>query len=77
MAMLCESTTGELDVDVSDTTDMASVTAPSGLTLDKYITGLGDDPATTGEAEVETTCIKSGCKYAFFMDGTVTQTIPQ
>lgn len=89
MAMLVDSSTGELTSDFgvgTPITDMELVTAPSGLvapddylTLDQYITGLGDDPANPAipPAVPETTYIKSGCSYAFLMDGTVTQTIPQ
>jgi len=82
MAMMVDSVSGELDADVDDTTDMNTVLATSptaippatgDLTLAQYITGLGDDPATP---DPETTCIKSGCSYAFLKDGTVTQTLP-
>jgi len=79
-AMITESASAELDAAVAATTDMATVlaTSPGGaagdLLLSAYMTGLGDDPATT--AVTETTCVKLGCSYAFALDGTVTQTLP-
>ena len=81
MAMMTDAASGQLDADVAATPDMATVTAtsPGGtagdLLLSAYLTGLGDDPITTGT--VETTCCKTGCAYAFLMDGTVTQTLPE
>jgi len=76
-ALMVDSASGELDADVAVTTDMATVlatdTTAGDLKLSDYITGVGDDPATT---DVETTCIKSGCSYAFLKDGTVTQIVP-
>jgi len=82
MAMMVDSSTGELTTDfgtpLDGITNMATVTAPNGtdpvLTLAQYITGLGDDPATP--VAVEETCIKSGCSYSFLMDGTVMQFVP-
>ncbi len=80
MAMLVDSGSGQLDGVVAATTDMATVlaTSPGGaagdLKLSDYMTGLGDDPATT--PAVETTCVKTGCTYAFAIDGTITQTTP-
>jgi len=66
MAMLIDSTAGELDVAVSATDDMDTVTADSGaLLLSSYIVGLNADGT-----------VKSGCTYAFTIDGTVTQTTP-
>lgn len=79
MAMLIDSASGELDAAVPATSDMATVTATSldgaTLLLSDYITGLGDDP-TTPDPDIETTCVKTGCTYAFTVDGTVTQTTP-
>ena len=66
MAMLTDSTAGELDVAVSATDDMDTVTADSGaLLLSSYIVGLNADGT-----------VKSGCTYAFTIDGAVTQTTP-
>jgi prepilin-type N-terminal cleavage/methylation domain-containing protein len=54
--------------------DLSSVTATDPysnvLTLNNYITGLGDSPATTA---VETDAPKTGCSYDFTSDGRVTQ----
>jgi len=75
MAMLTESATGELDAAVDATKDMETVLTDSGAkNLSQYLTGLGDDPDTAG---TETTCVTSGCSYAFDVNGTVTQTTPQ
>jgi len=83
MAMMVDSASGELDAAVVSTADMTSVvaTAPDAtvLKLCDYLTGLGDDPATgipPAAPLVETDSIKSGCTYAFEVDGTVTQTVP-
>ena len=76
MAMLADSSTGELDplcAAVNDpptgataTADMSSVTTlTDGLVLSDYMTGL--DAANL---------VKTGCTYAFAIDGTVTQTTP-
>jgi type IV pilus assembly protein PilA len=55
--------------------DFSTVTATDPfsnvLTLDSYITGLGDSPATSGT--VETHAPKTGCSYDFSSDGKVTQ----
>lgn len=77
LAMLAESSTGQLTPVTSATTDMSAVqtTDTTPLLLSAYMTGLGDDPVTTGTTE--TTCVKSRCSYAFTADGTVTQTTPQ
>ena len=76
--MLADSASGELDADVVATTDMSTVLATKlaagDLKLSDYLTGLGDDPATT--LTEETTCVKTGCSYAFAIDGTVSQTTP-
>jgi len=79
MAMMVDSTTGELTSDfgtaIAPITDMSTVTAPVGLTLDQYLTGLGDNPAAPAVPPA-TTYIKSGCSYTFLKDGTVTQFVP-
>ncbi|UCD53983.1 MAG: type II secretion system protein [Dehalococcoidia bacterium] len=77
MAMLADSTTSLLVPVTTATIDMSTVktTDATQLVLSDYLTGLGDDPATT--AVVETTCLQSGCSYTFTADGTVTQTTPQ
>jgi len=81
MAMMTDSASGKLDADVAVTPDMATVKATSpgaagagDLLLSAYLTGLGDDPFT--DTIIEDTCCKTGCAYAFLMDGTVTQTLP-
>ena len=89
MAMLVDSPSGELDATAGcvnadpalaiPTTDMiqvktADVSPFTPLVLSDYMTGLGDDPAT--DPDEETTCVKSGCSYAFGTDGTVIQVTP-
>ena len=76
MAMLAESTTGALVPVIAATTDMSTVktTDTTPLVLSAYMTGLGDDPTTSGV--VETTCVKSRCTYTFTADGSVAQTKP-
>ena len=73
MAMMVDSASGELDAPVATTADMSNVTATSpdaippatgDLLLSDYLTGL------------EGTLVKTGCTYAFDIDGTVTQTLP-
>ena len=68
MAMLADSTTGELDGVVAATADMGTVlstkAAAGDLQLSDYLAGLNG------------TSVKSGCTYAFALDGTVTQTTP-
>jgi prepilin-type N-terminal cleavage/methylation domain-containing protein len=70
MAMLVESSTGELDsaTGYSGVTDMATVLSTDqvagDLNLAMYMTGL------------DGTSVKSGCTYDFTQDGTVTQTTP-
>ena len=87
MAMLIESGSGELDAEVATSTaDMSIVVATSlgsatagDLKLSDYITGLGaDDPTTPAVVEEADPPIyvKTGCTYAFTVDGTVTQTKP-
>jgi prepilin-type N-terminal cleavage/methylation domain-containing protein len=73
MAMLADSNAGELDQDYSTALhDMSTVKTDNGtITLDEYLTGLGDYPATTNTTE--TTSAKSGCLYKFDQDGTVHQ----
>ncbi len=73
MAMIADSTTGELNGAITTPTeDMSAVTAtdnrsgtPVILYLSSYLTGLDSD-----------NCTKTGCLYAFALDGTVTQTTP-
>ena len=66
MALLADSTAGELDAAVAATDDMSIVTADTGAKkLSDYITGLDANNKIT-----------SGCTYAFAVDGTVTQTTP-
>jgi len=73
MAMMVDSGSGQLDADVATTADMDLVLAtapntppvPGDLQLSTYLTGLDADG-----------CVKTGCTYAFLMDGTVTQTTP-
>ncbi len=66
MAMLADSTAGQLDSAQNDISDMDLVTADTGaLVLSDYITGLNSDGT-----------VKSGCTYSFTVDGTVTQTTP-
>jgi len=66
MAMLADSTTGNLTAVATATGDMSTVqtadTTP--LQLSDYLTGL------------DGTLVKSDCTYAFAADGTVTQTTP-
>jgi type IV pilus assembly protein PilA len=76
MAMLVDSIAGKLDQVYTETSNMATIKADTGaVSLDMYLTGLGDDPITTGT--VETTCTKTGCAYVFAQDGTVTQILPE
>ena len=67
MAMLADSTAGELDANYPTTDDFSTVLADSGtLALSAYMTGLDTDNTT-----------KSGCEYQFSQDGTiVSQTTP-
>jgi type IV pilus assembly protein PilA len=73
MAMIADSTTGELDAAVTTATnDMSSVMAtdnrtgtPATLYLSSYLTGLDSS-----------NCTKTGCTYTFALDGTVLQTTP-
>jgi prepilin-type N-terminal cleavage/methylation domain-containing protein len=71
MAMMVDSGSGQLDAIVPTTADMDDVvaTSPGGLAgdlvLSAYVTGLD-----------ENNCVKTGCTYAFEVDGTVTQTLP-
>ena len=87
MAMLVDSASGELDAIVPATTDMSDVTATSpaavppatgDLVLSSYLTGLGSDDPTTPVVETADPPIyvKTGCTYAFEVDGTVTQIPP-
>ncbi|MBA7605921.1 hypothetical protein ES703_13057 [subsurface metagenome] len=76
MAMLADSTAGELDSDYSGVFyELNTVMADSGaLLLSSYMTGLGDSPATDNVTEA--TAPKSGCTYTFITDGTVSQALP-
>jgi hypothetical protein len=66
MAMMVDSTAGQLDAAVPATNDMDTVTADAGAKiLSSYMVGLNSDGT-----------VKSGCTYAFAVDGTVTQTTP-
>ena len=69
MAMMVESSTGQLDGDYAATNDMTTILATDNTTgdlkLSDYITGLDADGK-----------VKTGCTYAFTKEGTVTQTTP-
>jgi len=69
MAMLTDSSTGELDAAYAATADMSTIfstdNATGDLVLSDYLTGL--DASNN---------VKSDCTYAFAQDGTVTQTCP-
>ena len=66
MAMLADSTAGELDAASSNVTDLDLVTADTTTKLlSSYMTGLDSDGN-----------VKTGCSYAFTTDGSVTQTTP-
>ena len=66
MAMIADSTAGQLDAAVAATADMTTVSVDTDAhSLDEYLTGL----SAAG-------LITSGCTYAFAVDGTVTQTTP-
>jgi prepilin-type N-terminal cleavage/methylation domain-containing protein len=82
MAMLADAATGTLTAIGTDTSplhviDMNTVTATTAnntvLTLNSYLTGLGDSPST---AATEQYAPKTGCSYSFLGDGTVTQWAP-
>lgn len=77
MAMLAESTKGQLNPVTTATADMSTVTTTdtTPLALSSYLTGLGFAKADTGHIG-PTTCVKSGCTYTFTADGTVTQIPP-
>jgi prepilin-type N-terminal cleavage/methylation domain-containing protein len=72
MAMLADSGKGALTPVTTATSNMDSVatTDTTPLKLSAYMTGLGDDPNTSGTTE--TTCLKSGRTYTFGGDGAVT-----
>ncbi len=76
IAMMADSTAGVLDADYTTAVaDMGTIKADGGdKVLSDYLTGLGDDPATSGTTE--TTAVTLGATYAFTADGTVTQTVP-
>ena len=63
MAMMADSTAGELDAAVTAEDDMDLILADSGAKkLSDYLSGLNTDGT-----------VKSGCTYTFTTDGTVTQ----
>ncbi len=64
MAMLADSTSGNLTPVTTATADMNTVVTPDGKILKDYLTGLNG------------TLVKSGCTYTFTADGKVTQTTP-
>ncbi len=77
MAMLADGTSGNITTPIGPIYTMTSVTSLDGvtvITLNTYLTGLGDSPTTTGVTETDAP--KSGASYTFLADGTVTQTIP-
>jgi prepilin-type N-terminal cleavage/methylation domain-containing protein len=67
MSMLADSTTGQLTPVGTATDDMSTVqtTDTTPLVLSNYMTGLDSSHK-----------VKSGCKYTFTADGTVTQVTP-
>ncbi|HEY32972.1 MAG TPA: hypothetical protein G4O10_07695 [Dehalococcoidia bacterium] len=66
LAMLVDSESARLDADLTSIEDMDLVTADGGAyVLSRYMAGLNADGT-----------VKSGCKYDFAMDGTVTQRSP-
>jgi len=67
MAMLADSTAGELDAAIAIATDdMTTVQVDTNAhSLDEYLTGLDSDGKVT-----------TGCKYTFTVTGTVAQTPP-
>jgi len=69
LAMMVDSASGQLDGAVAATNDMTTVlateTAAGDLNLAMYMTGLNADGT-----------VKSGCTYAFTVEGDVTQTTP-
>ncbi len=65
MAMMADSTSGNLTAVTVPTADLSTVhTIAPVLNLSDYVTGLNG------------TLVKTGCTYAFAVDGTVTQTTP-
>jgi type IV pilus assembly protein PilA len=69
-ALLADSKSGQLDSAISTaTSDMSSVkatkTTTGDINLSQYMSGLD----SSGH-------VKTGCTYAFTIDGTVTQTLP-
>ena len=66
MALIADSTAGELDAAYTDVSDLDTVLADSGAKkLSDYMTGLNTDGT-----------VKTSCTYSFAQDGTVTQTTP-
>jgi len=76
IAMMADGS-GVLTAVTTATADMSTVktTDSTPLVLSDYLTGLGDDPATSGTTE--TTAVTLGAKYAFTSEGVVTQTPPE
>ena len=68
MAMLADSTSGNITPVITPTGDMSSVTTGDAtpLLLSDYLSGL----------DATTNTVKSGCTYTFTVDGTVAQTLP-
>ena len=61
MAMIAESTAGQLDAAAANVSDMDTVTADSGaLLLSDYMTGLNTDGT-----------VKTGCNYTISIDGSI------
>jgi hypothetical protein len=70
MAKLVDSKSGQLDAAITTPTNdmdnvLATKTTAGDLKLSAYLTGLDDNG-----------CVKTGCTYAFDIDGTVHQTTP-
>ena len=66
MALIADSTAGQLDAVVTNASDMDTVLADTGAKkLSDYMTGLNANGT-----------VKTGCTYSFAVDGTVTQTTP-
>jgi len=68
-ALMADSKSGQLDGVIAATADMSLVKATKSSTgdinLSQYMSGLDSSGL-----------VKTGCKYAFTIDGTVTQTLP-
>ncbi|MFH1651795.1 MAG: type II secretion system protein [Chloroflexota bacterium] len=64
MAMLADSTAGNLTPIGPGVVDMSTVLSTDGLILSDYLTGLNG------------TSVKTPCTYSFANDGTVSQVVP-